>query len=183
MIIKKIIDCCKKNGQILIFENDGEQWISDGYALYPLLGMPLFEEDTICNVYDIPAKKAEKMRISFELQLPAEFNFEYETANERPCIIGEPLFGGITPITTSHGMEFIQSKYLLPFADSDDGMLYIFERTSASGRTYFAVKVGFYLVGIILPYDCIDESFVRRLREICKQCEITLSNKQANTKD
>ena len=30
MKIRKIIDICKKNGNIIIFESGKEQWISDG---------------------------------------------------------------------------------------------------------------------------------------------------------
>lgn len=180
MEIKKIINLCKKSGQLRIFENEGKQWISDGHALYPLFDFPLFDEANICKVYDISAKKAAKMHITFDLNLPTSFDFRDDTESETQCARGEPLFGGLIPITTAHGIEFIQSKYLSPFSDSDDAMLYIFERTTASGGSYFVIKEGFMLVGLVMPYDCINESFVNRIKGIYEQCEMALSNKQSN---
>lgn len=181
MKIKKIINLCKKSGQLRIFENEGAQWISDGYAIYPLMGLPLFDEETICAAYDISAKKVEKMHITFDLSLPSNYDFSDDVKNEMQCQRGEALFGALVPITTSHGIEFIQSEYLTPFSDYDDKMLFIYERTSVSGETYFAVKDGLMLVGIIMPYDCINAEFVKRLKDICNQCEISLYNKQTAT--
>lgn len=178
MEIKKIINLCKKSGQLRIYGNEGKQWISDGYAMFPLYGLPEFDEETICTAYDISAKKAEKMHISFDLNLPSTLDFSDDVENEMQCERGEAIFGALVPITTSHGIEFIQSKYLTPFSDHDDKMLFIYERTSANGGTYFAVKDGFMLIGIIAPYDCINAEFVKRLKDICNQCEISLYNKQ-----
>jgi hypothetical protein len=40
MKIKKAFDICKKNKNISIFCNDvGEQWLSDGYAVYPIFAL------------------------------------------------------------------------------------------------------------------------------------------------
>lgn len=180
MEIKKIINLCKKSGQLGIYENEGKQWITDGYALYPLFNMPLFTEETICAAYDISAKKAEKMHITFNLTLPAMFDYSDDIEKETECKRGSPLFNGLVPITTSHGIEFLQSKYLTPFADADDNMLFIYERTATTGRNYFVVKDGLMLVGIILPYDCINEDFVNNIKDLYQQCEITLYNKQNN---
>lgn len=180
MEIKKIINLCKQSGNLGIYENEGKQWITDGYALYPLYGLPLFDEESICATYDISAKKAAKMRITFNIKLPASFDYRDDIEAETECKRGSPLFNGLVPITTSHGIEFIQGKYLAPFADADDNMLFICERTTATGSTYFAVKDGLMLVGIIMPYDCINEDFVNNIKAIYEQCEISLYNKQNN---
>ena len=118
------------------------------------------------------------MHISFDLNLPSNYDFSDDVKNEMQCTRGAPLFGALVPITTSHGIEFIQSKYLTLFSDYDDNMLFIYERTNAAGETYFAVKDGLMLVGLIMPYDCINAEFVKRLKDICNQCEISLHNKQ-----
>ena len=183
MEIKKIINLCKKSGQLGIYENEGTQWITDGYALYPLYSLPLFDEESICVAYDISAKKAEKMHITFNLSLPSMFDYRNDVEAETQCKRGSPLFNGLVPLTTSHGIEFIQGKYLTPFADADDNMIFIYERTTETGGTYFAVKDGLMLVGIILPYDCINEDFVNNIKTLYEQCEITLYNKQNNTDD
>ena len=180
MEIKKIINLCKKSGQLRLYEGEGKQWISDGYALFPLFDLPYFDEANICKAYDISTKKAEKMHISCDLNLPTSYDYSDDAENEQQCERGAPLFGGLIPITTAHGLEFIQSKYLSPFSGSDDKMLYIFERTTSTGGSYFAIKDGFMLVGIVLPYDCINESFVNRVKTIYEQCEMALCNKKNN---
>lgn len=48
MKIKKAFDICKKNKVISIFSNEkGEQWLSDGYVVYPIFGLPELNEDYI----------------------------------------------------------------------------------------------------------------------------------------
>lgn len=180
MEIKKIINFCKKSGHLYLFETEAEQWISDGFALFPLFDLPLFDEESILKAYDIPEKKAAKMHIKHDLHLPIAYNFANETADEMQCEIGDEIFGNATAITTSHGMMFINSKYLTPFAAAADDMLYIFERTSADGQVYFAVKIGFSLVALVMPFDCVNESFVQRLKKLYEQCEIALYNKRKN---
>lgn len=178
MKIEKIINLCKRRGTLNIYENEGAQWITDGCALYPLFGLPLFDEDSICAAYDITGETAEKMNITFNKKMPSTLDYSDDAENETECARGAAIFGALVPITTSHGIEFIQSKYLSPFADSDDNMLRIYERRNAEGMTYFAVKDGLMLVGLIMPYDCIDEAFVKRLKDLAEQCEITLYHKK-----
>ena len=174
MKIEKIINLCKRHGRIRICENEGVQWITDGTAIYPLFGCPVFDETSLCAAYDI---SDEKTQIIFDA-LPRCVDFSDEAENETEVTRGAPIFGSLVPLTTSHGVEFIQSKYLAPFSDSDDNMLRIYERTNAAGMTYFAIKDGLMLVGIIMPYDCIDEAFVKRLKDLAEQCEITLYHKK-----
>lgn len=175
MKIEKIINICKRCGHITIYYgNGGVQWISDGAAIYPLFGCPIFDEASFCATYDI---SDEKKQIEFK-EMPKCVDFSDETKNETEVERGGPIFGALVPITTSHGVEFIKSQYLTPFADSDNNMLRIYERTNAAGMTYFAIKDGFMLVGIVMPYDCINEAFVKRLKDLAEQCEITLYHKK-----
>lgn len=65
MKIKKIIDICKKNGNIIIFEGGKEQWISDGAAVFPMFNLPQFDEDSLCKTYDITDKQRRIKRNEF----------------------------------------------------------------------------------------------------------------------
>ena len=175
----EIISLCKKSGSLRLYagKEEGEQWISDGYAIFPLLNFPIFDEETICKAYDIPDKKREKMLIKCEQNLPSRINFENSTPDEIPCEIGDELLGGAISITTSQGMMFIHRKYLQPFNDTPEEMIYIFERHTEDGKTYFAVKIGFVLSALVMPYDCVNEAFVERLKNAYEQCKIALANK------
>ena len=176
MKIKKIINYCKKRGVLYLIDGDGTQWISDGVAIYPLFNMPVFDEDSILKAYDISSEKAEKMKIQRKSQLPTEFDFS-DNADEIVCEIGDVIFGNALALSTSQGLMFIDRKYLAPFADTTDDMLYIFERVDPNGGVYFAVKIGFSLVAIIMPYDCVNENFVERLKKYYVQSKLALENK------
>lgn len=177
MEIKKIISFCKKSGVLQLFEGAGAQWISDGAAMYPLINLPIFDEESICRTYDIPESKASKMRIQCEMRPPSAYDLADTTPDETACKREDPLFGGIVPLTTSQGMMFTDGKYLTPFKGTSDDMIYVYERHTAAGDTYFAIKVGFELSAIVLPYDCVNESLVSRLKNVYEQCEIALFNK------
>lgn len=183
MEIKRIISLCKSSNGLILYENEGEQWISDGYALFPLTEMPLFDEETICRTYDISEKKAAKMSIRHEMKLPQNISVAGDVDGEMPCEFDDELFARIVPVWTSQGLMFIQRRYLTPFADTPADMLYLFERRSPTGGVYFAVKVGFQLMGLITPYECVNEGFVERIKRIYDQCEVALKNKKEKDND
>lgn len=76
---------------------------------------------------------------------------------------------------------FIDEKYLAPLENTRD-YIEVYERTGEDGRIYFAVKSGFMLLAIVLPYDAINELFVNGLKELSQQCEIALFNKRTQEK-
>lgn len=178
MEIKKIINFCKKRGALYLFDGDGVQWISDGVAVYPLFNLPIFDEESILKAYDISGKKAEKLFMKRDDHLPAAYDFSDECKGEAVCEVGDVIFGDALAISTSTGMMFIERKYLSPFRDMEDDMLYIYERMTPEGQTYFAIKIGFSLVGIVQPYDCINEAFVDKLGKYYERCLVALENKR-----
>lgn len=73
MKIKKIVSICIGTGRFVLFDRiskNGEitQWLGDGSAAYPLDGLPILDEESLCAIFDIPEKKWEK--ILFHLSLP-----------------------------------------------------------------------------------------------------------------
>ncbi len=105
MEIKRIINLCKSSNGLILYENEGEQWISDGYALFPLTEMPLFDEETICRTYDISEKKAAKMSIRHEMKLPPRISIAGDVEGEMPCEFDDELFARIVPVWTSRGAD------------------------------------------------------------------------------
>ena len=177
MEIKKIINFCKKRGALYLFDGEETQWISDGIAVYPLFNLPIFDEESILKAYDISGKKAEKLFIKRDSHLPERLDFSDNCKEELMCEIGDVIFGDALAISTSTGMMFIDRKYLSPFRDMQDDMLYVYERMTPDGNTYFAIKIGFSLVAIVSPYDCINEAFVGKLGKYYEQCMVALENK------
>ena len=62
MKIKSIAAICKKNKNIAIFErysDDGDiltQYISDGSAVYPVVGLPQLDKESLLTIFDVPEK-------------------------------------------------------------------------------------------------------------------------------
>lgn len=187
MKIKKLIDLCKKRGLFHLFEDERAQWLSDGVALYPLYNVPGFDEETLCRTFDITEKQQEKIVFRHEMRLPSQYCFDDFTDGEVMCVQSPVIINGgshgLIACKTSQGVMFLDRKYLVPLEDTAEGMLEIFERTTKDGQIYFAAKSGFMLLAVIMPYDAINETFVKQLKTLCEQCEVALFNKQSREQE
>lgn len=156
------------------------QWISDGGAFYPLYNLPEMEEENVFALFDIPEKKQEKIHFEHKYQLPEALSFADATATETPLEFGNISIYArgriLAPIKTSLGIIYINEKYLKPFSDAENGVQ-LYERYTPRGGVYIAVKEGFLLTGIILPYDIITKEFVAELETIYKLSAIAAENK------
>ena len=167
---------------------DGEgvitQWLGTGNALYPLNGLPLLDEESLCAMFDIPEKKREKLVIlcedMSEIIDVADKDPKETLLEEKEMTIG---YNGMQmiPLRTKDGIIFIGEQFLEPLADEID-FLNLYERKTPKGVSYVAVKAGMMLRGIIAPYDVVtDKKFITQLelllidskRELEK---ITISN-------
>lgn len=182
MKLNKIIGFCKSEKTIYLYEGEDKQWLSDGYAVYPLDNVPHFDTNTLCATYDIAGKKKENINARHFLELPKSFSFADSIENESVCEVNpiKVSINGITytQILTSTGCEFIDSQYLAPFSDTNADMLRIFERVSSDGTTYFAVKEGFILVAVILPEVLLNQKTLEELKAFVGRCEVHMKNKK-----
>lgn len=66
MKIKSIAAICKKNKNIAIFErysDDGDiltQYIGDGSAVYPVVGLPQLDKESLLTIFDVPEKDRDR---------------------------------------------------------------------------------------------------------------------------
>ena len=65
MKLKKVLSICKANGLYYLYDRidrSGEitQWLGDGYALYPLDGLPILDEESFCACSTLPGSNAKK---------------------------------------------------------------------------------------------------------------------------
>ena len=87
MKLKKVLSICKTNGLYYLYDRidrSGEitQWLGDGYALYPLDGLPILDEESFCTVFDITGKQREKILFRHE-RLPEHLNVEDVAAGDK----------------------------------------------------------------------------------------------------
>ena len=182
MKIKSIAAICKKNKNIAIFErysDDGDiltQYIGDGSAVYPVVGLPQLDKESLLTIFDVPEKDRDNYFVK-TLGVPAGISFEdtdeTERRVEREGI--SIIYSGRTlkPIRTTRGLVFIESRYLSPVSDILD-VLELYERITPGGTPYIVAKAGFLLQAVIMPYDVISQQFVDNLKRLTEQCVLSL---------
>lgn len=126
MKIKSIAAICKKNKNIAIFErysDDGDiltQYIGDGSAVYPVVGLPQLDKESLLTIFDVPEKNRDNYFVK-TLGVPAGISFEDTDETERHVEREgiSIIYSGRTlkPIRTTRGLVFIESRYLSPVAD------------------------------------------------------------------
>lgn len=180
MKLKKIEKICKSAGVIHLYDelkvvdkqeddvtmSPVRQWMGDGGAVYPLEGMPWLDPDCVYAIFDIDAKKADKLRIAHYEELPPGLCFDDVTTGEE---LLEPVkltmsLGGVALYLlrdSTGALLVIKDEYRAPIDNWKDCECY--KRVSESGTPYVAVKSGCILRGVIMPYNCIDADFVEAL--------------------
>jgi hypothetical protein len=187
MKLKKVLSICKTNGLYYLYDRidrSGEitQWLGDGYALYPLDGLPILDEESFCAVFDITGKQREKILFRHE-RLPEHLNVEDVAAGDKLVREYETTFinGGLRlkPLKTNNGVTFIRSLYLSPLEDVID-MVQFYERTTPQGGSHIVAKAGFLTAAVIMPY-AISKKFADELEELSYQCRHFLNTRSAFT--
>ena len=171
MKIKNVAAICKRKKSIVLYnDQSGQQYISDGFAVYPVFGLPKLNMDYVLAIFDIPEKDREKY-ITRETVLPNGINISDDDYSKK-AVIPIPIsiaYGGVPlrPLKTTGGIVYIDGRYLSPLADMLD-VLELYERRTAEGALYIAAKAGFLLQGVIFPQNVIEESFVNRLSDLAR---------------
>lgn len=185
MKLKKVVSLCLGAEAFRLYDKlDATggitQWLGDGYAIYPLEGLPILDEQTLFAVFDIPERKREKVTFS-QMFVPdvinvGDFDDDEREVEDNGVSIN---FGGtvVKPLQTRDGILYIQSRYLAPLEDVAD-VLHLFERETADGRRYVVAKVGMLTTAVIFPYDLIKEGFVSKLSEIVELTRAELDRKK-----
>ena len=122
MKIKSIAAICKKNKNIAIFErysDDGDiltQYIGDGSAVYPVVGLPQLDKESLLTIFDVPEKDRDNYFVK-TLGVPVGISFEDTDETERHVEREgiSIIYSGRTlkPIRTTRGLVFIESRYSL----------------------------------------------------------------------
>ena len=181
MKLKKVASLCGKSKCYRLFDkidSTGEitQWLGDGYAIYPLNGLPILDEESLCAVFDISEKKRENISVR-RAAMPESINADDTDPAERVLKDDDfsIIYGGteLQPLKTRNGIIFIQRKYLAPLEDVLD-MVQLYERERPDGQSYIVAKTGLLIAAAIFPYSVVNEKFVTRLEETARECRRVL---------
>lgn len=149
----------------------------DGFAAYPLNGLPILDEETLCAVFDISEKQLKNTSVR-RLTMPDALNVDDTDPAERALSDDDfsIIYGGteLKPLKTRNGIIFIQQKYIAPLEDVLD-VVQLYERVTPDGQTYIAAKAGLLIAAVIFPYSVINEKFVKRLEEVARESRRVLN--------
>ena len=104
MKLKKVASLCGKSKCYRLFDkidSTGEitQWLGDGYAIYPLNGLPILDEESLCAVFDISEKKRENISVR-RAAMPESINADDTDPAER--VLKDDDFSIIYEIGRAH---------------------------------------------------------------------------------
>ena len=153
MILKNLAAMCRKQRVIIMYHDRSDmQWISEGHAIYPMVGIPEVDEEQVMFLFDIPEKKRAECLVSDYGSIEDCFDIsDGAMDNEVKLMPPAMMIGGnlITPIETSQGIAFFNSEYLKPVSDKED--LNLYERYTRNGQLYIVAKSGMIVQAVILP--------------------------------
>lgn len=182
MKLKKVISLCHQRKTFRLFDKISEcgeivQWLGDGFAAYPLNGLPILDEETLCAAFDISEKQLKNTSVR-RLTMPDALNVDDTDPAERALSDDDfsIIYGGteLKPLKTRNGIIFIQQKYIAPLEDVLD-VVQLYERVTPDGQTYIAAKAGLLIAAVIFPYSVINEKFVKRLEEVARESRRVLN--------
>lgn len=181
MKIKSIAAICKKNKNIAIFErysDDGDiltQYIGDGSAVYPVVGLPQLDKESLLTIFDVPEKDRDNYFVK-TLGVPVGISFEDTDETERHVEREgiSIIYSGRTlkPIRTTRGLVFIESRYLSPVAD----VLTCWSFTNAARRRERPTSSR-------RRASCFKQQFVESLQSLTRECEFSLSEKERRERE
>lgn len=180
MKIKQIEAILKRDKRIVVFNAPSCQWLSNGVAAYPAYNLPQLNKENILTFFDVAEGKRSNFHFE-ESELPTTLNFEDCDATEHILERGSMSIvtqGGVyEPLQTSQGITFIDTRYLKPLSDIADGYE-LYERTTANGRIYIVAKAGLMILGVIMPYELVNERFIDTLETWLRLSRVSLFNRE-----
>ena len=191
MKLKKVAARCIKVEAFHLLDEVGEggefirQWLGDGYAIYPLSGLPVLDESNLCAMFDISDKKRKKCLFS-KKQIPESLNVEDYTKGERALYDEWPTVEHngyvVKPLSTGDSVVFVQTAYLSPLEDMAD-YLRFYERVNDTGQKYIVAKNGMEIAAVIMPVDTIKLGFVEKLEALAHKCRVTLEKQEERERE
>lgn len=179
MKYSKIAAFIKKSKHLAIHNRKGsEQWISDGCASYPVLGMPQmtpkelltflsFQENDNINVTEWIAEDMNFADTDPREQLIERFGPTL-LINDEEC----------ATFYTSIGALLVNAAYLVPvYSHYGEGELSYYLRCSGE-NPYIAVKKGLYMIAAIMPVRTwgIGDLTLAKYEELCNLLRIANDN-------
>ena len=179
MKYSKIAAFIKKSKHLAIHNHKGsEQWISDGCAAYPVLGMPKMTPNELLTFLSFQ----ENDNINVTEWVAEDMNFADTDPREQLIERFGPTLlindEGCATFYTAIGALLVNAAYLVPvYSHYGEGELSYYLRYSGE-NPYIAVKKGLYMIAAIMPVRTWDigNATLARYKEFCRLLELANDN-------
>lgn len=191
MKIKSIAAICKKNKNIAIFErysDDGDiltQYIGDGSAVYPVVGLPQLDKESLLTIFDVPEEARLRDDVGRSLRRAAFVKLQYvqHVSNGRKIA----AFDEYQPARCAdrlQGSSGIDDRNSFPLDVSFRFVCVLEADTRRNAQRFHEVIVAVFLLqAVIMPYDVINQQFVESLQDLTRECEFSLSEKERRERE
>lgn len=162
MKFNKILKLCKDVQRVILIndENNNMQYLSDGYAMYPMFGLPKMTMDNIQNLMGLSDRQRNNWAFTEKNEIEeiyiADTDLNEEIINSLPIILntnGNHLY----TYTSSVGLILINKKYIDALSCAGDVELYL--RINKNNKPLIICKSGLLNYGAIMPI--IPDNYMR----------------------
>ena len=155
MKLKTIAALFKRNKHLIIYTTpDGEQWVSNGIAMYSMRGMPRMSPEVVLRIFDIPPDKHNDW-IRNECEMPTTINYADNVNDEtdiEPLKINIEWFGNnYWLFPDGRRIYSFNEDYIKPLLDESEYLTY-HKRETENGGFVLICKIGFEIMAIIAPH-------------------------------
>ena len=180
MKIKDIGALCKSRKLIYIAtEDNDQQYIGDGAALYKISGLPLLTGEEYKTLFDVKAKDREKITVLDDGSMPLSLEDYCQGEKEAKAEYFTFYYGErvLMPLSTEDEVILIEYKYLKPLSD-DQAYQSFWSRTDGNGNSYIVVKNGMLAQAAILPVVIKDKIFISKLYELANGLDEAMAKRE-----
>lgn len=180
MKYSKITPLIKKHKHLSIHTRKGsEQWISNGNAAYPVLGMPVMSETEMLTFLNF--QQNDNINVieweADDINLTDTDRCEELINAFGPALIinGDPC----ATFLTSMGALIVKEKYLAPcYTHYGEGELTFWLRKTTKLNPFIAVKKGLYLLAAILPLKTwgVGDHTLEEYEKLCAMIKVANEN-------
>ena len=154
MKIKAMAQLVSKRKTVRLYEGDGEQWVSDGVAMYSLAGLPELGLSGLFRIFEISEDKAAEF-VAETAVFPVGYSVEDYMSDDEALELQDFSFSrsgyDMNILATESGKAYmVQSKYFKPFEDHEK-LEYILRKTP-KGQSYITAHDGMFAVAVLLPF-------------------------------
>jgi hypothetical protein len=155
---------------IIMNDNEGGQWLSNGAAAYRLVDMPLLNEDTVLAVMGVIGTSKERWYVN---QQQEESEMLLDRVENETEITGVDAGLSVvydkrilTPFHTQDGILWVDGAFMQPIVKMNSEYKRFYIRDMGGDRRAIAVKDGMILMALIVEYRMTSEEFAIGLENL-----------------